>query len=144
MRRFSLILTDGVQGTVDDIPQHAGLDGQGLFGAGVGQFGEIGGRHGLDLELGDAALDGGLAVVGRLDRNLAGGHPADHAAEQLCVQHDLAGLLDVGFNGGHDAHFKVVAGQSQLKTFGFQQNAFQHRDGGAEGDGFGNAINRSA
>ena len=144
MRRFFLILTDGIEGAVDHIAQHTGRDVQGLLGTGVGQLREIGGRHGLDLELGHAALDGGLAVFGRLDRDLTGGHPADHAAEQLGIQHDLAGLLDIGLDGGHDAHFEVVAGQSQLKTFGFQQDAFEHGDGGAEGDGFGNAVDGCA
>ena len=127
--RFFLVLTHGVQGAVDHVPEHAGGDGQGLLGTGVGQVGEVGGGHGLDLEFRHAALDGGLAVVGRQDADLTGGHPADHAAEQFCVQHDLAGFLDVGLDGGHDAHFQVIAGQGQLETFGFQQDAFQHRDG---------------
>ena len=140
MGRFFLVLTDGIQRAFDHIFQHAGLDGQGLFGTGVGQFGEIVGRHGLDLELRHTALDGGLAVFGRGDGDLACGHPADHAAEQLCIQHDLAGFLDVGLNGGHDAHFQVVAGQGQLETFGFQQNTFQHGDGRTHGDCFGHTI----
>ena len=42
----------------------AGLDGQGLFRSGIGQLREIVGRHGLDLELDYAALDGGLAGLG--------------------------------------------------------------------------------
>ena len=120
MRRFFLVLTDGVQGAVDHVPQHTGLDGQGLFGTGVGQLGEIGGGHGLDLELRHAALDGGLAIIGRLDGDLARWHPADHAAEEFCVQNDLAGFLYIGFDGGHDAHFEVVAGKGQLETFRFQ------------------------
>ena len=141
MRRFFLVLTDGIQGALDHIPQGAGGDGQGLLGSGIGQLGEIGGGHRLDLKLGNAALDGGFAVFGRLDGDLTGGHPADHAAEQFCVQHDLTGFLDVGFDGGHDAHFEVVAGEGELKPFGFQQDAFQHRDGGAGGDGLGNTVN---
>lgn len=36
MRRFFLILTDGVQGALDHITEHAGLDVQGLLGPGVG------------------------------------------------------------------------------------------------------------
>ena len=141
MRGFFLILTDGVQGALDHITEHAGLDVQGLLGPGVGQLGEIGGVHGLDLELCHTALDGGFSVFGRLDVDLAGRHPADHAAEQLGVQHHLAGLLDIGINGGHDAHFQVVAGQGELEAFGFQQDTLQHRDGGAQGNGFGNAVN---
>ena len=117
---FFLVLTDGVQGAVDHIPQHAGLDGQGLLRAGVGQIREIGSRHGLDLELCHAALDGGLAVIRRHDADLTCRHPADHAAEQFCIQHDLTGFLDVGFDGGHDAHFQIVAGQGELKALGLQ------------------------
>ena len=120
MRRFFFILADGVEGAVDHIAEHAGLDGQGLLGAGVGQLGEIGGRHGLDLELRHAALDGGFAIIGRLDRDLACRHPADHAAEQLGIQHDLTGFFDIGFDGGHDAHFEVVAGEGQLEAFCLQ------------------------
>ena len=141
MRRFFLVLTDGIQGALDHIPQGAGGDGQGLFGSGVGQFGEIGGGHRLDLKLGDTALDGGLAVFGRLNGDLTSRHPADHAAEQFCVQDDLTGFLDVGFDGGHDAHFEVVAGEGELKPFGFQQDALQYRDGGTGGNGFGNTVN---
>ena len=137
---FFLVLTDSVQGAFDHVPQHAGLDGQGLLRAGVGQIREIGGGHGLDLELCHAALDGGLAVIGSHDADLTCRHPADHAAEQLCIQYDLAGLLDVGFDGGYDAHFQIVAGQGELKTLGLQQNALQHRDGRAHGDSFGNAV----
>ncbi len=51
---------------------------------------------------------------------LTGGHPADHAAEELGIQHDLTGFFDIGFDGGHDAHFQIVAGQGELKTFGLQ------------------------
>ena len=144
MCRFFLILTDGVQGALDHITEHAGLDVQGLLGPGVGQLGEIGGVHGLDLELCHTALDGGFSVFGRLDVDLAGRHPADHAAEQLGVQHHLAGLFDIGINGGHDAHFQVVAGQGELEAFGFQQDTFQHRDGRTHGDGFGHTIDGCA
>ncbi len=42
--RVFLVLTDGIQGAVDHVPQHAGLDGQGLLRAGVGQIREIGSR----------------------------------------------------------------------------------------------------
>ena len=140
MRRFFLILTDSVQGALDHITEHAGLDVQGLLGPGVGQLGEIGGVHRLDLELCHTALDGGFSVFGRLDVDLAGRHPADHAAEQLGVQHHLAGLFDIGINGGHDAHFQVVAGQGELEAFGFQQDTLQYRDGGAQGNSFGNAV----
>ena len=137
---FFLVLTDGIQGAVDHVPQHAGLDGQGLLRAGVGQIREIGSRHGLDLELCHAALDGGLAVIRRHDADLTCRHPADHAAEQFCIQHDLTGFFDVGFDGGHDAHFQIIAGQGELKALGLQQNALQHRDGRAHGDSFGNAV----
>ena len=137
---FFLVLTDGVQGAVNHIPQHAGLDGQGLLRAGVGQIREIGSRHGLDLELCHAALDGGLAIIRRHDADLTCRHPADHAAEQFCIQHDLAGFFDVGFDGGHDAHFQIIACQGELKALGLQQNALQHRDGRAHGDSFGNAV----
>ena len=57
------------------------------------------------------------------------------------VQHHLAGLFDIGINGGHDAHFQVVAGQGELEAFGFQQDTLQYRDGGAQGNSFGNAVN---
>ena len=140
MGGFFLVLADCIQRTFDHIFQYAGLDGQGLLGAGVGQLGEIVGRHGLDLELRYAALDGGFAVFGRGDGDLTGRHPADHAAEQLCVQHDLAGFLDVGFDGSHDPHFQIVAGQGQLETFGFQQDALQHGDRRTHGDCFGHTI----
>ena len=76
----------------------------------------------------DAALDGGLAVFGRGDGHLTGRHPADHAAEQLCIQHHLAGFLHIGFDGGHDAHFQIVAGQVELEALSFEQNAFQNGD----------------
>ena len=56
----------------------------------------IGSRHGLDLELCHAALDGGLAIIRRHDADLTCRHPADHAAEQFCIQHDLTGFFDVG------------------------------------------------
>ena len=120
MRRFFLVLADSVEGAVDHIAEHAGLDGQGLLGAGVGQLGEIGGRHGLDLELRHPALDGGFAIIGRLDGDLACRHPADHAAEQLGIQHDLTGFFDIGFDGGHDAHFEIVASKGQLEAFCLQ------------------------
>jgi len=142
--RFFLVLAHGVQGAVDHVPQHASGDGQGLLGAGVGQIREVGGSHGLDLKLRHAALDGGFAVVGRQDADLAGRHPADHAAEQLGVQHDLAGFLDIGLDGGHDAHFQVVAGEGELEALGFQQDALQHRDGRPHGDGFGDAVDGGA
>mgnify|MGYP000317388872 FL=1 len=87
---------------------------------------------------------GGLAVLGREDADLTGGHPADHAAEQLCIQHHLAGFLDIGFDGGHDAHFQIVAGKVELEAFGFQQDTFQHRDGRTHGDGFGHTIDGCA
>ena len=75
---------------------------------------------------------------------MTGGHPADHAAEQLCIQHHLAGFLDIGFDGGHDAHFQIVAGEVELEAFGFQQDTFQHRDGRTHGDGFGHTIDGCA
>ena len=144
VRRFFLVLADGVQGAVDHVLQHAGLDGQGLLGTGVGQLREVGGRHGLDLKLGNTTLDRCFSVLGGGDGDLTGRHPADHAAEQLCVQHDLTGLLDIGLDGGHDAHFQVVAGEGELEALGFQQDAFQHGDGGTHGDGFGYAVDGGA
>ena len=42
------------------------------------------------------------------------------AAEQLGIQHDLTGFFDIGFDGGHDAHFEVVAGKGQLEAFCLQ------------------------
>ena len=43
-------------------------------------------------------------------------------------------LFDIGINGGHDAHFQIVAGQGELEAFGFQQDTLQYRDGGAQGN----------
>jgi hypothetical protein len=56
----------------------------------------------------------------------------------------LAGFLDIGFDGGHDAHFQIVAGEVELEAFGFQQDTFQHRDGRTHGDGFGHTIDGCA
>ena len=92
------------------------------------------------VKLGNTTLDRGFSVVSGLNGDLAGRHPADHAAEQFCIQHDLTGFFDVGFDGGHDAHFQIIAGQGELKALGLQQNALQHRDGRAHGDSFGNAV----
>ena len=63
MGRFFLVLADGIQGAVDHVPQHAGGDGQGLLGAGIGKLGEVGRGHGLDLKLGNTTLDRGFSVV---------------------------------------------------------------------------------
>src|SRR5699024_11304366 len=71
-------------------------------------------------------------------------HPADHVVEQLGVQDDVAGLEDVGFDGGDDAQLHVIAGEGEVDTFGFQQNALQGGGGGAGRYGAGDAVDGGA
>ena len=92
--------------------------------AGVRQAGVIACLHSRDLKFGYAALDGHGAVVGKFKLYLTGRHPVNDVAELLGIQHSLTGNQHIALDGGSDTDLHIVAGQRELKTFGFQQNAF--------------------
>src|SRR5699024_4680555 len=49
-----------------------------------------------------------------------------------------------GFDGGDDAQLYVIAGEGEVETFGFQQNALQGGGGGAGRYGAGDAVDGGA
>ena len=90
-----------------------------MVSARVGQAGIIPRHHGRDLKFRHAALNGNGAVVGKLQFYLACGHTVDDIPQLLGVQHGFTGNQHIAFNGGGDADLHIIAGKSQLETFGF-------------------------
>ena len=116
---FFVVLAHGVEGFFDHAPQHTGLDGQGMIGTGGGKVRIIGGAHGKNVKFRHTALNGGVAGFVGVDAHLAAGQTANHITQKLGRQNDLTGLANVGFDGGGDAHFQIIAGQRELEALGF-------------------------
>ena len=141
VRRFFVVLADGVDGLVDHLMQLAGLQGQGGGGAGVRQGGEVVQVQGGQLKFcrTTANFHGAVVVQGQL--HFAGGHPPDHVAQQFCVQHALAGGAHVGLDGNGDGQFQIVAGEGQAEAVRHHVNSLQRRDGRAERDCPADTVN---
>ena len=141
VRRFFVVLADGVDGLVDHLVQLAGLEGQRGGRAGVRQGGEIVQVQGGQFKFcrTTANFNGAIVVQGQF--HLTGRHPANHVAQQLCVQHALAGGAHVGFDGDGDGQFQIVTGEGQAEAVRHHVNSLQRRDGGAERDRPADTVN---
>lgn len=105
-----------------------------------GQLGEVAGVHTHDIEFRNAALDGGGVCFGGGYLHFAAGQAAHHVAQQFAESTTSPGSSTFASMLVGDAHFQVVAGKRQAEALGFHQDAFQHRNGAALGDGFGHAC----